>query len=117
MFVEEQKLGIYYFINYNVIFAFICIWPSAELELNLQLQNNQHRPLIKMFIFFQITPLDYPKSGLKLRKSTFNIRVFIIMFFGISIYRTICPRLFHLTKYYIMYKGKIKYMAVNLQAH
>lgn len=39
------------------------------------------------------------------------------MFFGISIYRKICPRLFHLTKYYIIYKGKIKYMAVNLQAH
>lgn len=116
MFVQEPKPGVYYFINYKLLFPFICIWPSAELELNLQLQNNQHRRLIKMFNFFQITPLDYPKPGLELR-STFNIRVLILMFFGISIYRTICPRLFHLTKYYIIYKGKIKYMAVNLQAH
>lgn len=67
MFVQEQKPGIYYFITYNLLLPLVCIWPSAELELNLQLQNNQHRSLIKMFNFFQITPFNYPKPGLKLR--------------------------------------------------
>lgn len=67
MFLQEQKPDIYYLINYKLLFSFVCIWPSAELELNLQLQNNQRRRLIKMFNFFQITPLDYPKPGLELR--------------------------------------------------